>query len=285
MGSLHVEGPKAGKTDLWTLFPEQIICDDSQNGRHDPHDAAAVLDMAYSILAHGQQQPVVVRRVEGNKVQLVLGYRRYKAVQHINTELQRDNPIKLTCRLADCNEEEGFVRNIVENHERSECTPIDNAHNVRRLSEVYQWDDERILKLYHRTAGWLAQVRKLLQLPTKTQEAVATGKVTLSAALDLVDLPAKEQAKVIEETTGTNGKVSTGEVRKKVREKKIEGGDGKGKARTMKEVRLFFDQMTAQDTDEPLKSIAHLVLEFISGTITDRQTWNRLDKLFAGEKK
>lgn len=184
--------------------------------------------LANSILTYGQQQPVVVRRIEDKKVALVSGYGRFKAVKHINSVLRPDTPVKLQCKVVDCNPEEAFVRNIVENNECAVTTPVDDAHNQRRLREEFGWTEQRIADFYKCSVAYISQLRKTLQLSQPIQQAVANGNMAVSAALDLVELPeaARPQA-VAEATDPTTGKVDSEAIRKKVRGKRIENGQAK----------------------------------------------------------
>ena len=232
--AMQLNAGEIGRADLFSILPENIVLNEADNGRAVPHSQEEIEALANSILTYGQQQPVVVRRIEDKKVALVSGYGRYKAVGHINTVLRPDSPVKLQCKVVDCNPEEAFVRNIVENNERAATTPVDDAHNQRRLREEFGWTEQRIADFYKRSVAYLSQLRKTLRFSPTIQQAMAKGDMAVSAALDLVELPeaARPQA-VAEATDPTTGKVDSEVIRKKVRDRKI--GSGRAKARTMKE--------------------------------------------------
>ena len=139
--AMHLNAGEIGRADLFLILPENIVVNKADNGRAIPHSQEEIEALAHSIIDHGQQQPVVVRRIEDKKVALVSGYGRYKAVRHINAVLRPDVPVKLQCKVVDCNPEEAFVRNIVENNERAATTPVDDAHNQRRLREEFGWPE------------------------------------------------------------------------------------------------------------------------------------------------
>src|SRR5439155_16635218 len=121
--------------------------------------------------------------------------------RHINTALRPENPIKLQCKVVDCNPEEAFIRNIVENNERAETTPVDDAHNQRRLREEFGWSEQRIAEFYKRSVAYISQLRRTLQLPQPIQQAVARGDMAISAALDLVELPEPARQQAVAEAT------------------------------------------------------------------------------------
>lgn len=177
----------------------------------------------------------------------------------------------------DLNPEEAFVRNLVENIERAATTPIDDAHNQRRLREQYGWSEVKIADFYKRSVAYISQLRKTLVLPTEIQQGVAQGNIPLAAALDLVDLPALEQKEAVAEATNPEtGKVVAETVRKRVRDKKIEAGGGKG--RSIKEVRTFFEELTGPGESEAIRGLSEKLLLFLSGKITDKQMTNALEK-------
>lgn len=276
--AIHINaGKDVGRTDIFHIMPIHILVDEALNGRQQAHGDETVMDLARSILTFGQQQPVTVRRLANKKVQLVSGYRRWKAVSLINTTLQPDNPVKLQCRVIEANDEEAFTRNLIENHDRESTTPIDDAHNIRRLREVYSWDDEKILALYRRSPAWLAQTTKLLQLPNKVQEEVSRGNLAKNDALDLTELSPAEQKEAMDEGRDDTGRIASGAVKERVR--KSRQAEGKGKSRTMSDLRKYFDRFTGDDTEGPLKELANAVLDYIKGQNTDRQMDKALERL------
>ena len=273
--AMQLNAGEIGRGDLFSILPVNIVVSEADNGRAVPHSQEEIEALANSMLTYGQQQPVVVRRIEDKKVALVSGYGRYKAVGHINSVLRPDSPVKLQCKVVDCNPEEAFVRNIVENNERAATTPVDDAHNQRRLREEFGWTEQRIADFYKRSVAYISQLRKTLGLSQPIQQAVARGDMAISAALDLVELPepARQQA-VAEATDQTTGKVDSEVIRKKVRDRKI--GSGRAKARTMKEVRTFFEE---QGEPGPIRELAENILDFLAGKITDRQMRHALENV------
>ncbi len=280
--AMQLNAGEIGRADLFSILPENIVVNEADNGRAVPHSPEEIEALATSILTYGQQQPVVVRRIEDKKVALVSGYGRYRAVGHINSILRPDLPVKLQCKVVDCNPEEAFIRNIVENNERAATTPVDDAHNQRRLREEFGWTDQRIADFYKRSVAYISQLRKTLVLPTEIQQGVAQGNIPLAAALDLAALPAQEQKEAVAEATNPEtGKVVAETVRKRVRGKKIEAGGGKG--RSIKEVRTYFEELTGPGEAEGIRGLSEKLVLFLSGKITDKQMTNALEKYTKSE--
>jgi ParB-like chromosome segregation protein Spo0J len=203
----------------------------------------------------------------------VLGYRRYHAARLYNAR-NPDRPMKLKCKVVIVNDEEAFRRNVVENRERAECSPVDDAHNQRRLREGFGWTDARIAEFYHVTASYVGVLKKLLGLPGDVQGLVHARRLSVQAATGLADLPAEEQRQVL-----GAGEVTSQNVVKQVRNRKID--KGKGQSRSLAEVRAFLEGLTGPAETAPLKEFAEEFLKFIRGRIKDEAMAKRLRKLLA----
>ena len=232
--------------------------------------------MVQSFQEEGQLQAVQVRRVHDNKVQLVLGYRRYNAAKLYN-ERHADSPMKLKCKVVIVNDEEAFRRNIVENRERAECSPVDDAHNQRRLREGFGWADTKIAEFYHVSPHYVGVLKKLLALPNDVQKLVHERRLSVQAATGLADLPADERKQIL--TAGRTEGLTSQNVVKQVRDKKID--KGKGQSRSLAEVRAFLEGLTGPAEAAPLKEFAEDFLKFVQGKIKDETMEQRLRKLLA----
>lgn len=279
--AMKLNAGEVGRSDLYSFLPEHIVVDQKENARVVPHSDEEVEALANSIKEYGQQQPAVVRRIDGNKVQLVAGYGRWRAVTKLNQE-NPEKPLKLMCRVADLNAEEAFVRSIVENNERAATTPTDDAFAQRRLREDFGWSEEKIATFYKKSVSYVAQLRKLLQLSTPIQTEVSKGNLTVAAALDVAQLPETEREAVVSAAKDPEtGKVDANTVRTKVREKKQQSGGAV--SRTMREVRAYFEGQTGPAESESVRKLCDKILDYISGKISDQQMTNALNKYTKAE--
>lgn len=276
------------RQEVFLIDPENIVVDEKLNGRWQPHSDEEVEALCKSLEEEGQLQPVQVRRIAGNRVQLVLGYRRHKAMLRYN-RLHPGNPRKLKCTLGDMNEEEAFRYNIVENRERKDTSPVDDAHNQRRLREDFGWSDIKISELYKMAPSYVSVLKKLLSLPMEIQEMVHRKLLAAQAAIAISDLPPAEQKDVVtspeDKVDGSQDPsipVPTSEVIKRVREKKIQCG--KKQPRTLKEVKDFFEGLTGAGKAARLRNLATTILQFIQGEITDKTMINNINLLFSKKK-
>jgi ParB/RepB/Spo0J family partition protein len=272
--SMKLNAGDVVRQDEFLIDPQEILVDEGLNGRWQPHDEQAVEQMAKSFEDEGQLQAVQVRRVHDNKVQLVLGYRRYNAARLYN-ERHPDQPMKLKCKVVIVNDEEAFRRNIVENRERAECTPVDDAHNQRRLREGFGWTDAKIAEFYRVSPSYVCTLKKLLTLPGDVQSLVHGRSLSVQAATGLADLPAQEQKEVL--AAGQTEGLTSQSVVNQVRNKKID--KGKGQARSLAEVRAFLEGLTGPAEPAPVNEFAESFLKFIQGKIKDDTMEKRLRTL------
>ncbi len=293
--SVKIEAPKEAfdRRDMFQVLPEYIAAECKLNGRVSFDDASQgghlEEDVAQMVRSYeqpdingnpqGQLEPVQVRKIsgtEGKPLQLVLGYRRYWACVAYNAK-HPDAPMKLKCIVVTINDEEAFRRNIVENRVRKACSPIDDAYNQDRLRTGFGWIDARIAEFYEITPAYVSQLKKLLTLPTKTQQLVHGKKLSFEAAILMADLPADEQEKVLTELQ-TEGNLGTKNVKGKVRKAKQK--KGKSLARTMSDMRDYFEGLTGPAEKDSLRALACLMISYCQGKNSDDEMTADLGLLF-----
>jgi ParB family chromosome partitioning protein len=174
-------GGDVRRGDLFYVKPSEVILDEAENGRAErTAEALRIGEMVSSLKAHGQLQPIVVRRLPDHRIQAVAGYRRLLAL----LEIERTDPdVRVMCRVTEQDADEAFVSNIIENLERKTLTPIDVAGNMRRLAEEKGWEAKKIAALFRMDEKSVADYRKLLTLPPAVKARVAAGKIPMSAAV------------------------------------------------------------------------------------------------------
>lgn len=210
---------QAKRGNLYKLPIEDIDADEKLRGRHKPPKQSDIEALAHSINDHGQLQPVKVRKV-GGRYKLILGFTRYDAIKWGNETGLFNPPLPIECTLSTTNDEESFTRNVVENRHRNQTTPIDDAYNIRKLSEDYGKTDKEIAELYGLSQAYIGQLKKLLVLDKKTQDKISDGELPLSAALLLVKsgMEEKDLPGLLEACTNEKGKVETSTLRATLRE-------------------------------------------------------------------
>jgi len=187
----------------YKFAPEAIIVNPAENGRYEDPD---IEWLVADIRARGQETPVTVRN-DGGKPVLVFGYQRVRAIKILNERYPADPRRKVICVFKQLNPEEAFIANISENRMRNEVTPIDDAHNIKRLLNVYGYSDDKVIaaffpgdltgKAREDARRWVRERMALIGLSPVAEQAVRDGRVKLHAAIQLNKLPEAEQAALV----------------------------------------------------------------------------------------
>jgi ParB-like chromosome segregation protein Spo0J len=192
------------RTSEYRLLPENITIRPDLNGRFDKPDIEWLIT---DILAHGQHTPVVIRN-DGGAAVLVSGFSRWRAVSEINKRGLVPAPgMQLRATAVSCNEAEAFILNISENRFRNPTTAIDDAHNIKRLLNIYAMTEDQVSSIYFPTAKTESELKEarrfvkdriaLIDLVPEAETAVREGRVTESAAKAIAKLPSATQREIV----------------------------------------------------------------------------------------
>jgi ParB family chromosome partitioning protein len=146
-------------------------------------DDARLEDLARSIRANGVIQPIVVRR-DGDSFQIIAGERRWRAAQKAG--LMR---VPVVVReVSDGQDRSLLEMALVENIQRENLNPIDEALAYRRLSEEFRLTQEEIAAAVGKDRASVANFQRLLRLPAEVQAEVASGTLSMGHARALLSL-------------------------------------------------------------------------------------------------
>lgn len=141
-------------------------------------DEAALDDLAASIALRGLIQPIVVRPHD-HGYQIVAGERRWRAAQRAQLH---DVPVI----VRDFNDAETLEVSIVENIQRQDLNPIEEAEAYQKLTTDYGHTQEALAKLVHKSRSHIANLIRLLDLPVSVRQAVGDGRLTMGHARALI---------------------------------------------------------------------------------------------------
>ena len=179
-------------------------------------DEAALAELSESILKHGVLQPLLVRPMLDGSYQLVAGERRWRA-----SRLAGLTEVPVVIReLTDAQVAELA---LVENVQREDLNPLEEANGYKELSEKYGYTQEEISEIVGRSRSAVANALRLLALPEEIQDMVMKGdlsaghaKAILTASdkdyrIELAKLVVKEDLSV--RTTERLARKSTSDVK------------------------------------------------------------------------
>lgn len=143
-------------------------------------DEAKLEELAQSIRANGVIQPVVVRK-SGDQYEIVAGERRWRASQ-------RAGLLRVPVALRDVPDEKLLEVALIENIQRENLTPIEEAQAYRRLTDELQLSQEAIASQVGKDRATVANYMRLLRLPAEVRTALNEGALTMGHARALLAL-------------------------------------------------------------------------------------------------
>lgn len=144
-------------------------------------DEGKIEELARSIRSHGIIQPIVVRRVDDG-YEIIAGERRWRASQ-------RAGLLKVPVVVRDIPEERLLAVALIENIQREDLNPIEEAQAYRRLVDEYQLTQEQIADAVGKDRSSVANFLRLLKLPHEVRANVGAGALSMGHARALLGLP------------------------------------------------------------------------------------------------
>jgi ParB family chromosome partitioning protein len=128
-----------------------------------------------SIKRHGILQPVLVRRKSEDRYELIAGERRFRAAT-----LAQLPAVPAVIRKS--SDEESTILSLIENIQRSNLNPVEEAKAYRRLIDEFGVTQEAVAERVGRDRASVANICRMLSLSTEVQGMVASGQLTLGHA-------------------------------------------------------------------------------------------------------
>lgn len=141
-------------------------------------------ELADSIKQNGILQPLLVRK-KGSGYEIVAGERRYQAAKAAGlTEI----PVV----IRDISDDDVFKLALIENLQRSDLSPLEEAQGYRQLIKEKGLTQEELAKLLSKSRSAITNTLRLLDLPKEVQELVEEGKLTAGHARAILAVPSEE---------------------------------------------------------------------------------------------
>ena len=147
-------------------------------------DEARIEELSRSIRSNGVIQPIVVRKTESG-YEIVAGERRWRASQ-------RAGLLKVPIVVRDIPDDRLLAAALIENIQREDLNPIEEAVAYRRLSDEFGLTQEQIAESVGKDRSSVANYVRLLRLPPAIRDHVASGALSMGHARALLALPDAE---------------------------------------------------------------------------------------------
>ncbi len=188
-------GPKAQDKPAATTAeaaPSALKLDRLQAGKYQPRtrmDEASLLELADSIRSQGVMQPILVRPVgepTQGRYEIIAGERRYRAAQLAGLD-------EVPVLVKDVPDESAAVMALIENMQREDLNPLEEAQGLKRLTDEFGLSHEQAAQAVGRSRSAASNLLRLLNLAEPVQQMLLAGDLDMGHARALLALDKASQ--------------------------------------------------------------------------------------------
>jgi ParB family chromosome partitioning protein len=149
-------------------------------------DEEALQELSLSIKEHGVMQPVVVRPIQDDSYELIIGERRWRASQIAGLET-------IPCIIRQVDDLVSSEMMLVENIQREDLNPLEEAQAYRRLIDEYHLTQDQIADRVGKSRSFIANSLRLLNLPELIQDLIIQRKLSVGHGKVLLGIQDRHQ--------------------------------------------------------------------------------------------
>ncbi len=184
LSAIFIENDSENSNEAVTLRISEI-----EPNREQPRkdfDEEALAELSSSIMQFGVLQPILVRPIIGGGYQIVAGERRYRASRMAGLT-------EIPAVIRELSDDETMELAMIENLQREDLTPIEEAKGYRVLLDTYGMSQEQLATSMGKSRSAIANTMRLLLLPDDVIEMVEIEELSPGHARALLSLESKEQ--------------------------------------------------------------------------------------------
>ena len=185
--------PSSGERETTAADNElkQLPVEFLQRGKYQPRrdfDQEALQELADSIKAQGVMQPIVVRQTGNQRYEIVAGERRWRACQLAGLA-------DIPALIRDISDEAAIAMALIENIQRENLNPIEEAMALRRLQSEFSLSQQEVATAVGKSRSVVANLLRLLSLEPEVLEHLQSGALDTGHAKVLLALEGTQQTK------------------------------------------------------------------------------------------
>lgn len=174
---------------------EKIPVSEIEPNRYQPRrefKEEELAELAESIKTHGILQPIIIRRQEGGKFELVSGERRWRATRKLNLET-------IPAIIRNASDEQLAELALIENIQREALNPIEEAEAYQRLVDTFSLRQEDVATRVGKSRAAVTNALRLLTLDAQVRALVSHGHLSVGHAKVLLGLPTAAEQRLASE--------------------------------------------------------------------------------------
>ena len=168
---------------------QQLPLDVIQRGKYQPRrdiDPVTLEELAHSIRSQGVMQPIVVRSIGSGRYEIIAGERRWRASQQAGLD-------KIPALVRDVSDESAIAMALIENIQREDLNPIEEAVALQRLQQEFQLTQQQVADAVGKSRVTISNLLRLIALPEEIKTLLSHGDLEMGHARALLGLPAEQQ--------------------------------------------------------------------------------------------
>jgi ParB family chromosome partitioning protein len=138
-------------------------------------DEVSLDELAHSIRSKGVLQPLLVRKLEEGCYEIISGERRWRAAKLVGIS-------HIPCRILDASDEEMMEVGLLENIQRDNLSPIEEARGYQYLIQIFDYTQEKLAHRIGKSRSHIANLLRLLHLPESVQQFIFDGSLSVGHA-------------------------------------------------------------------------------------------------------
>ena len=142
-------------------------------------------ELSSSIETHGLLQPILVRKTDTDAYEIIAGERRWQACKMAGLK-------KIPICIKEADDDNSLELALIENIQRSNLNPIEEAYGYRRLMERRNMTQSEVAQVMSKGRSTVANALRLLDLPERAQQLLFEEKITAGHARAILSIPSKE---------------------------------------------------------------------------------------------
>ena len=170
-------------------LPAAIALDQLLPGKYQPRtrmDEGSLFELAESIRSQGVMQPVLVRGVGDSRYEIIAGERRVRAAKLAGLD-------EVPVLVRDVPDESAAAMSLIENIQREDLNPLEEAHGLKRLTDEFGLTHELAAQAVGRSRSAASNLLRLLNLTEPVQQLLMAGDIDMGHARALLPLEGAQQ--------------------------------------------------------------------------------------------
>ncbi len=168
---------------------QQLPLDLIQRGKYQPRrdiDPVTLEELAQSIRSQGVMQPIVVRPIGSGRYEIIAGERRWRASQQAGLD-------QIPALVRDVSDEAAIAMALIENIQREDLNPIEEAVALQRLQQEFQLTQQQVAEAVGKSRVTISNLLRLIALPEEIKTLLSHGDLEMGHARALLGLPQEQQ--------------------------------------------------------------------------------------------